>query len=192
MIDDEKYEEILEKGLILDHYFLLCRMKSGEKVINSKRVQGFINLLTKKGYISSGSLTEKAMLLVEDCVLATSTDKGIDIASWVEKVHKRCQNEIFTLTGQNQVRARVEKNTYPFLPNITDFAKVIGRMVQIYKVKDFDRVEECLISHIRRCNNSKTWLPLMHYYILKFGTSQLVTDMETGEVVDSKSSGVDI
>ena len=185
-VSNEKYGEILEKGLILDHYFLLCKMKRGEKLNSSKRVQGFINLLSKKGYLISGTLTEKAMLLVEDCVLSKPSSTGVDVGSWVEKVHKRCKSEIFALTGTYQIRARVEKKTYPFLPNVTDMAKKLGRVIEIYKLKDFEKIEECLINHIRRCNTAKEWLPLMQYYILKDGLSQLVTDMEDDGVVEVK------
>lgn len=65
MIGEAKYKEILDSGLILDHYFLLCQIKTGQKLVASRRILGFTNLLTKKGYLDDGKLTQKALDFIQ-------------------------------------------------------------------------------------------------------------------------------
>lgn len=184
MIPDEKYKSLLESGLILDHYFLLCNIKNNIKPVDSKRIQGFINLLTKKGYLQDDKLTEKGLELIDTC--KTSAGEKFDFAEWVINVHKKLQDRLVELTGKKQVMARFKGTSrdYSFLYGVRDLSLKLQRVISLYKLKDYEKIERTLIRHVERCHESNHWFPLVHYYILKDNVSALVTDMENEEVVE--------
>lgn len=195
MIDDQSYKEILEKGLLLDHYFLLCNLKHNKKMVQTKRIQGFINLLTKKDYIKEGVLTEKGLNLVENCgfseiVPVETTKKGteeaIDFGTWVAELHKRLQEKLYSLTRLRQIRAKLEKRSYNFIPNSTDLGKALYKVITLYKIKDYDKIEKALMNHIENCAKNNDWFPLMQYYIIKNGASQMVTEIQNPEDMDDQ------
>lgn len=192
MIDLKHYERILESGLMLDHYLILCMVKRKEELPTSKRVQGFLNLLNKKGYIQDGALTDEGVLLTEceiTTVEAPKEEKVVetDFSKWVLDLHKRCQTKIQELTGGKQVRDKIGGKPYPFLPNSTDLAKSLHRAIVLYKLKDLDKIEKAMMNHIEKCHKANKWFPLMKYYIIKSGmggsvasaSSDMVTDMES-------------
>lgn len=190
MIDNELYKDILDNGLLLDHYFLLCNIKNGVALVNSKRVQGFINLMKKKGYIEGDSLTEKGIDLVQNCefseMIAVPEEGGIqkvDSGTWILGLHKKCQDKLFELTGKRQYKAKInktDKKEYNFLPNATDLGRVVLKVMQMYKIKDYDKVEKTILGYIQRCYNTSYWFPLLGYYIFKNNNSQMVTELSEG------------
>ncbi len=189
MISKGKYDEVLENGLTLDHYYLLCNMRSGAAISSNKRVQGFINLLTKKDYIKDDGLTEKALALLENCDIPTDKDCAetakevmkVNMDDWIEKLHTKCGDKIQELTGKRQVRGKLNGRSYPFLPNVIDLSKNIMKVITIYKVKDLDRIEQTIMKHIEACHSANHWFPSVYYYIFKEGKSMLVTDMQDME-----------
>lgn len=200
MIDDKVYKDVLDSGLLLDHYFLLCSIKNGKELVDSRRVKGFLNLLTKKGYIENNELTEKGFDLVQNCgfaeVIAVPTQEEkkieLDFGTWVSGLHKKMQDKIYSLTRTRQVRTRIpgEKRMYSFLCGSTDLGKVLHKVIKLYKLKDYDKIENTLMRHIENCANANDWFPLMQYYIgkTKSGTftSDLVTDMDnTDDVIET-------
>lgn len=183
MINDEKYNEVLDSGLILDHYMLLCNIKNGGSVSKNKRIQGFINLLEKKEYLEEGVLTDKGLALLEDVemevgVQSATGEKNDDFGIWIQGLHKRCQDKLVELTGSKQVRDKIDKKSYPFLPNAIDLGKVLYKVISAYKVKDYERIEKCIMSYIEKCANAGNWFPILQYYILKNNKSSLITDCE--------------
>lgn len=181
MIDDEEYNQILEQGLILDHWMVLCNIKNGVKQVKNRRIQGFINLLTKKDYIKDDALTEKGEALVKDCELITQVAIEANLPIWTTELHGRLQEKLKELTGRTQVVARIESKAYSFLPNAVDLAKVLQRAITAYKLKDKEKIENALFKYINDCNISKKWYPLLNYYIMKDGMSRMVTDIESGD-----------
>lgn len=203
MIEIGKYKIILDEGLLLDHYLLLCNIRDGRDLVKSKRIQGFINLMCKKGYIEDGVLTDKAMRLIEGegnplpevlddkparalaDVLSREKDVKIeskfDYASWVIQLHKKCEAKILVATGKRQVRDKIDGKPYSFLPNSTDLGRSILRAVQVYKLKDFDKIERTVLRYVDRCIKANKWFPLLNYYIIKNATSPMVTDMDSDE-----------
>jgi hypothetical protein len=193
MIDNIKYKEVLDSGLLLDHYMLLIRIKNGEELASSKRVQGFINLLTKKEYLTPDqTLTEKAEELItnilppaEETTLAEKivnnrfNNKMIaEFSKWSIDLHKRLQDRLVELTGKKQVSPKIERKSYSFLCNATDLGKGLWKTMAVYKIDDREKIEKTLMAYIDKCNESGMWFPILIYYINKFGVSQLVTDME--------------
>lgn len=198
MVKEEKYSQILSNGLMLDHYFVMCQIKNGEKLSSNKRVKGFINLLTKKGYIKDNQLTQLGLSMVDEIVPSvkkepikaalkaavvekvtlssyiSSTDSDI----WMKTIHKKCQDKLFELIGKKQTLARIDKKAYSFLPNEVDLTKVLSRAITIYKLRDFPKIEKTLMRHIESCASSGNWFPIMQYYILKNNLSQMVTDLD--------------
>ena len=204
MIDVEKYKVILNEGLLLDHYFLLLNLKEGKDIVKSKRVQGFINLMCKKGYIDDGILTDKAMQILEgdgtpipevpntnsvkalvDTLERTEPDlkveRKFDYASWVIALHKKCEEKLLAGTGKRQIRDKLDGKSYSFLPNSTDLGRVILRAVNTYKLKDFNKIERTILMYIDSCIKSNRRFPLLVYYIMKNSMSPMVTDMSNSE-----------
>lgn len=193
-MNTEKYREILNSGLMLDHYLILCKISSNREIPYTDRVRGFLNLLVKKGYIDNDhGLTEKGIDFVQDCDFAEEATSTIEITtestttvqttkeelkSKLEDIYNKCKERVKFHTGRYQVRARIDSKYYSFFPNITDFMKVANKVVTLYKVRDLELMEKTLIAYIDRCASANNWLPLFNYYIFKNGTSTLVTDME--------------
>jgi hypothetical protein len=193
MIDTTQYQRILDSGLLLDHYLLLITIRDGGDIIENRRIQGFLNLLNKKGYIEDGILTDSAILLIEGATLkldpvtitTTTTMKPgeFNFDEWVMGVHKACQERIRELTGKVQVRGKVNGKSYPFLCNSIDMNKVLRKIILLYKLKDYSTIERCIFQHIDKCSRANHWFPLMKYYIFKDGQSDLVTDL--GDLEDN-------
>lgn len=192
MVDLLKYERLLEEGLILDHYFLLLSIRDSKEILLNKRVKGFIGLLTKKEYIfplkinGVYQLTGLALELLQDeipvCVTTTTSSPPIDFGEWITSLHKKCQDKLKELTGSTQVTARINRGKgYPFLPNPTDLGKVIVRVINNYKLKNLEEIEKQILSYIETSKYRNEWFPLLKYYIMKDGQSQMVTEMSSVE-----------
>lgn len=186
MIDIQKYkDEILSHGLLLDHYFVLCSIKNGEKIDGNKRIQGFVNLLTKKGYIYEDCLTEKALDLIQNCILfepipVDSTEKKEeDLGTWITGLHSRLEKKMTDLTGRRQVRDKINGKYYSFLPNSVDLGKVMTKVITLYKLKDLEKIEQTIMSYMEQCSQAGSWFPILQYYIMKNGSSSMVTDMSS-------------
>ena len=198
MINVEKYQEVLDTGLTLDHYHVLMMLRNDGVLPSSKRIQGFLNLLNKKGYIEDGQLTIQAISLVESYIVTTTTctttapvrdEEGrIDFKKWSKELHTKCQDRLKELTGKIQVQSKINPKDrgWPFLCNSYDLEKKIYRIIAVYKLKDLDAIEKTLISYITACCNKNQFFPLVKYYISKDGESQLVTEMESGVVEDGQ------
>jgi len=197
MINNDVYKEILESGLMIDHYLVLLNIKNNKPLHPNKRVQGFINLLTKKEYLLDGKLTEKAIDLLqdinseEDVKVLTFTEsvkkpelpiqaEVVDFKAWIVELHRSLQDELYSLTRQRQIRDKIDKKTYSFLPNVIDLEKAMFKVVRLYKLTDYKKIEATLINYIKRCASANCWFPLLQYYIIKNGASQMVTDIESG------------
>jgi hypothetical protein len=192
MINVNKYTDVLDSGLLLDHYFLLLSMRDGLEIAKSRRIKGFMNLLTKKGYIIDGVLTDDALLLLEDqsITLSTTQQPVTEFANWVMSLYRKCQDKLTQLTGNKQVRGKIERKGYSFLPNSADLGKVLQKVIFLYKLKDLQAIEDCIISHIEKCHDAKHWFPVIGYYIMKNGKSDLVTDLENkDDGSEEKSNG---
>ena len=200
MISLEKYKKILDEGLLLDHYIILCKIKDGSPLPESKRVIGFTNLLAKKGFTYEGNITQKGNDLVGEDLVVESTvptkaivvetsqaTQKFDYARWVISLHRKCEAKIVEATGKRQVRDTINGKPYSFLPNSTDLGKAILRVIDSYKIKDYDKIERTILTYIDRCIKSKQWFPILVYYIIKNNMSTMVTDMETIDDNEAKS-----
>lgn len=184
MIDNEAYKQLLEKGLSLDHFFLLCNMKNGTELAQTKRIQGFINLLTKKGYITQeGDLSETGIDLVENCnyVAPKISPKAQETDKWIDGLFTRLQEKMVELTGKKQITTKIEGTSYSFFPNKVDFKKTLTKVLILYKVKDLDKVEATLMKYIEQKQTEGKWFPILQYYIMKNNVSRLVTDLDNDE-----------
>lgn len=210
MISTEKYKELMNNGLMLDHYLVLSFIKAEKTLPDLKRIQGFKNLLVLKGFLTEDSIiTEKGNKLLKTIepepvvVVATTTTTTMSpdyverkfvipqnsIAAFAEKLHEKCQNKILELTGKKQVRPEIDKKTYSFLPNSYDFGKVLTKAILMYKIKDYTKVEKAILRYIEKCHSENNWFPLMQYFILKNNTSPMVTFMDEEHDDFSKEKG---
>jgi hypothetical protein len=192
IINVNKYQKVLDIGLTLDHYHVLISMREEQSLPKSKRIQGFINLLSKKGYIEDGCLTEIALKLIDSYITTTTTcttiqplrneDGKVDFKEWTLQLHKKCQDKIKYYTGSPQIRGKINGKGHSFLCNSIDLGKVLFKVINLYKLKDLDAVESCIMKHITECCLSKQYFPLIKYYIIKDNESKLVTDLENPEI----------
>lgn len=185
MLDDEKYNEVLDSGLTLDHYMVLCNIKNGVKLLSNRRIQGFLNLLAKKDYIKDDTLTEKGYELVENCEFAQTIpveikEQTIDLTVWSAQLYEECRNKLLELRGTSQVRPKIKGRAYSFMPNSIDFGKKIVKVVTKYNLKDLPAIKRTILAFIEKRNTENYWFPLLQYYIFKedVSQSQLVTDLE--------------
>lgn len=191
MINDEIYDELLTEGLCLDHYYLLCNLSNGVVPVSNKRIQGFMNLLHKKGFIKDDEITEKAKQLIKNCGVKEPrkiSETYINFEIWADETLESCKQLLHDYTGNNQKNAQVngKGKSYPFLPNITDFKTKLSKVINKYNLKDYNKIKKTLLRHITNCQNESSWFPLMKYYILKDNESQMVTDMDSiDEIVET-------
>lgn len=195
MITDEKYKEILENGLLLDHYLVLSNLSKGAKMVDSKRIQGFINLLIKKDYIEEGAITQKGLSLLETKVPPVEvkiTELVTDFDNWIKSLHQKCIDKIEAATGKKNVTAKIKTSTYSFIPSRwEDLANPIKRFMRFYKVKDLDKIEIVILAYVQRCLDNKNYFPLLKYYIIKDGVSEMINDIDNfdeGRPEDYKSN----
>jgi len=183
MIDEQEYKSLLDSGLILDHYFLLCNMKNNIKPVDSKRIQGFINLLTKKGYIEDDKITEKGLKLIKTC----SADTKVDFSTWAADVHKKMQDKLVELTGKKQVISRIRNSEFYFLDGVKVITLKLSQAISAYKLHDFDKIERALLRYIEKCHKTDNWFPLVKYFILKDRISDLATAVENEDASEEES-----
>ena len=207
MIDNALYKEILDSGLSLDHFFLLVKIKNGEKIdIVSRRITGFLNLLEKKGLYENGKITEKGLQFVENDQIKIKIEESLskekkndgNFNEWATSIHKACQDKLYELTMSRQVRAKVagDKKAWSFLPGVIDLEKVLKKVVTLYNLKDKVIIEKVILNYIKHCAETNNWFPILQYYILKFdvgktATSRMVTDIENyneDDEIDTPSS----
>jgi hypothetical protein len=194
MIDDKTYKEVLESGLLLDHYFLLCNIKDGKKSVDTKRIQGFINLLTKKGYIQDDELTEKGRELIQGYEISEiipldtkgKTISGEDFEKWVEQLHAKCKERLRQLTGKPQFFMKVDKRDYPYLPGVKDLAMKIEKFIRVYKYTDLLKIEALILKHLESRNQK-----LIYYIMREKGDakSDLAADYENFDESELGNSG---
>lgn len=206
MIDVEKYKTILDEGLLLDHYVLLCDIRDGRPVLRNKRVQGFINLMHKKGYIDEGTLTDKAFRILggtpepkvvvfqegKEIVEEKKIDPKLSYYDWVVQLHRKCESKLVERTGKRQVRDRIDGKPYSFLPNPTDLGKVILRAIESYKLKDLQKIEDTILKYVDRCAKVNKWFPILGYYIMKNSMSTMVTDMDSDDEESGDNASIHI
>lgn len=187
MIKNDDYEKVLNSGLTLDHYFLLRNLKDGVEIIKNRRVKGYMNVLRKKGYIDEDNkITSKG----EDLIFTFDPQEpvivkklmGVETEStyeeWSQKLYEKCQEKLVSLIGKKQNVVKLHKQSFSFLPNYKDFSKNLNQCINKYKLKDHQKIEKVLLTYIEKCHDEKSWFPILKYYILKFGESQMVTDIE--------------
>jgi hypothetical protein len=199
----EKYEKLLNEGLCLDHYYILVMLYNNQKLPTHKRIQGFANVLIKRGYLLEGNvLSDKALELIHEDILTdvtfstttttTVNPKTLDFNDWVFDLHGRLQGKLVELTGKKQVRGRINGgNPQSFLCNPQDLGSNLKKIIAKYKIDDREAIEKALIAHIEGCFKANNWFPLIYYYIFKDGASKLVTDLESiGEKEETFNSDI--
>jgi len=179
----------------------MCNVRDDKELGKNKRIQGFLNLLCKKGYIEEGSLTEKALSLIGGEILAEvkpilkmtpmkKEKRNFDYADWVIMLHRKLEARLIEGTGKKQIRAKLDGKGWSWLPNSTDLGRVLLRAIQSYKLDDFDKLEKCLLRYTDLCIKKDKWFPILGYYIIKNNMSTMVTEMDSMEEEDSPNDTI--
>lgn len=186
----EHFEQLLKDRVSLDSIFVLEQIAAGEEIpAGNVRIDGIIQTLQRKGFISKrNTITEAGASLLHQLSGETPVKKmkvpkvAMDINGLVG-LHKKLQDKLTALTGKPQMRPDIRGKAYSFLCNETDLINRLGKVISMYKLTDFQKIENTLLNYIEGCNKSRNWFPIIQYYILKKGndgieTSQMVTDMQ--------------
>jgi ASC-1-like (ASCH) protein len=196
LLNQEKYEKLLNESLGLDHYVVLWNLYNNQPISKHSRIGGFVNLLIQKGYVQDGMITEKGIDLIQEDILVPvviaptlytiENKEKFVFGDWVNYLHDKLEQKLIELTGKKQVRDRVKNGPLQsFLCNAKDLEFNLAKVCKKYKLnKEEDRIkiEQTLVKHIENCHKSNSWFPLMYYYVLREGNSRLVTDLDNSDV----------
>jgi len=199
-MNDKTYDELLKNGLLGDHFSVLVKIRNKEKLIDNPRIQGFINLLTKKGYIDSeGELTEMGKRITEGHIekvnfstpeVTTKEEKKGNVSyEWCKELLRKCKDRVKELTGNTQFYLHVQGTPFPYLPGAVDLYTKITKFIKIYEFNDLDRIEKCILKHCESRNQK------LLYYIVREKPelkSDLAADYENFEEKTTFRGGVDI
>lgn len=174
------FDYLINKGLDCNLYSVLLLIKNNEELQKDNiKIQSWILLLKKHKLLSEQeTLTELAISLFSEIDNLHQKD-SFNITTWSEQLHKKVSDKLLALTGKNQVRPQIKGKSYSFLCNTKDFEKKIKNFLKIYKVKDYQKVENVILQYVDSCHKENSWMPLLEYYILKDGNSRLATDLES-------------
>lgn len=167
-----RQEELLEDGLLLDH-LLVLRDINEKKNSENKRIIGFINVLKTKEYLEGFEITDKGKEILDKYSM-------VEIEKSKDSLHQRCVNKLIELTGKKQVTTVIKGARYSFMCNERDLNNRIRKVITSYNLNSTqrDNIPSALIKFIEKCHKTKTWSPLLQYYILKDNSSRLVTDLD--------------
>ena len=168
MIKLEDLQKIYKEGIDFSSFFkLVIAQKGGVYLFPSldftpEKLEGYLTFdlqLTKKG----------EDLLNKINGVSTKID-----TNFYKELHKKLQNELFTLTGKKQ---KVIGGKYSFLCNSFDLENRLSKVVKKYNLEDLNKIEKLLIKYIYNCYKADFKMtPLIEYYIIKDNSSKLVTD----------------
>ena len=169
---------ILDKGIDCNQRSLLLLYPDLPDHI---KVSGWKVLLEKNGFISDGTLTQKADVYISEynSLINKEVKDSFSVDNWCKEVHVKLKELLLKLTGKEQVRAAIRDKSYSFLCNEKDFTKRMKDFLKKYDVKDFVKLEKVMYMYVNSCHKQKSWFPLMEYYIIKDGYSKLATDYDS-------------
>jgi len=176
-ISTEELKQIYEAGLSIAGFFVLQAIGKGQDLsAMNGEVTGIRGMLELKGYIKEGTVSDTGMELLKrlNGSSVTTTEPFLLI---VKDIHESLQTLLMKLTGKPQKRLQ---NKYSFLCNQIDLGRKLQALVARYGKQDWTKVKTTLLRHVERSHKAG-WdrVYLVEYYIMKDGTSKLITDMES-------------
>lgn len=180
-ITQDEYGIITGAGLMIDHVYVLQMMNNTEPSTIAVP-ESVVGMLKLKGFISpEARLTEKAEDLLGQLAQGETSPPvpAPDIlVLFAIDLHAAMQMKLIQLTGKRQ--KTLSDGKYSFLCNAKDLEKKLRDVWRKYGPFDPQRVGHLLLSYIERCHKSGwKYATLVEYYIMKDGTSKLVTDLES-------------
>lgn len=185
-----KFISLVERGWSLDHIFILENIEDVPPLINFPRGASLLQTLFRKGMIDEkDGITQDGKNLLEFALNETidepKREARMNIAEGIEGLHKKLEDRILALTGKKQVRVDILGTKYSFLCGKEDLEARVKKVMKKYKLMEFQKIEDTLLSYIEKAFKSGRWTPLMHYYIIKakegVETSAMVTDLRNVE-----------
>jgi hypothetical protein len=177
MINLDSYYQLLDSGLIIDHYLILSLIAENKPFAKTTKIIGYINFLEKKGLLAQGEITKYGRSILELDIFSKE-----DIKNSCKEIYESCINLVKELTGNTQVRVTIQYKTWSFVPNEIDFCSKLSGAIKKYKLTDRSKIQDCLHAFIRDCHESGKWIPLLKYYIQKDNSSELATSYFTEKV----------
>lgn len=199
MLDQTTIKNIIESPISVEDYLVLKLIFDNETYLYPKfnqkfkssieklQFEGYLDysttLDTKGGYFSAKKDIATTFILQKGKNILNQIENIPTSVKVVEKVDKyqvlylSLKSELKKLTGKEQVKANI---AYPFLCNQIDLESRLSKVVHKYKLTDWEKIEKCLINHIKRSYKQNFMkCQLMMYYIEKGGSSMLVSDYES-------------
>lgn len=170
-------------GLTLDSLYILQCVREESKLLPI--MEGVVNLLIMRGYLDDNKkVTEKGMVMLGALDSALDAPGSPPVPDTMQllatNLHAILQLELIRITGHKQKRLQ---DKYSFLCNRIDLETKLKELWKKYGPLDYELLKKTLVNYVSRCNRAG-WekVMLIEYYIMKNGTSKLMTDMESAGV----------
>lgn len=171
-------EEILRNKVDLNHFIILTMIyqKQPVETLQNVKVQGWLKMMMMKQLISQENgkylVTEEGLKIIKNVGLTEIVVKAEEKLKLTDlmktntvydydALHKRLKEELKKLTGNSQYFLKVQGNTFPYIPGVTDLRQKLEKFKMVYKLTDMDKIERCLMRHLSIRNQK------MIYYIMR-------------------------
>lgn len=178
----EDYKRLISIGLTLDSLFILQLLDQDKNVKLPERAMASVGILRIKGYFDEEKgITDKGKGLLGKVELPVDVPDSRITATQIfaKGLHKELQDKLMALTGKKQ---KVLQGKYSFLCNVTDLETKLVEVRKKYGMSRPNDVRLLLLKYVDRCHKAG-WdkVMLVEYYIMKNGTSKLMTDLDNTE-----------
>lgn len=188
-ISTEELKEIYAAGLNLMGLYVLQAIHKGQDLSGVKgEIEGIRGMLELKGYIQEGIISEQGMTLLGKLTEKAAVPVSGHFDVIVRDIHESLQVRLMKLTGKPQKRIQ---GKYSFLCNQVDLGRKLQLLSARYGKQDWTKVKAALLNHVERSHKAG-WdrVYLIEYYIMKEGSSKLITDMQSMDEREEAPSGL--
>ena len=195
-MNKKQFEWVLDKGLDFNQWIVLYSIHKKIGIINTDRINGWFNILSKKQFLSHGELTEKAEnYLSEFHSLEEEKEKtSFNFDRWCLDLHTTLVSVIGTEMKNPKIKNYTNPSGKKLLCSPKELEIRLKEFEKKFKNKDWEKVEKTLIHYTKRVIRGMVpYAQALIYFIwnTKQGgiESPLLTWMED---IDEKEEMVDI
>lgn len=172
-------EEIIGRGIDLNVCALLYIVRDESPVITSSpKIQAILEMMERKELIKNNRLLANGEELIKFIEGGEAPVKEREKVIDIEAIYDRLVAKMVELTGNKQKKTDIFGKTYNYFPGKYDFVQRLRRVVNKYKIKDYEKIEKVLIHNLETCKKTNKWYPLFIYYLIKDDMSAFASDYE--------------